>query len=318
MKKVLFITGSSFSSASTPPTPKNYPVNLTQEELFLLYWAVGLIEAEGYIGFNSQGKNSTTWVFTIKVAMLNNNRRAVHKLKSIMKAGKIHEDNSNMVVWKINDRKKIIAFIIPLLEIFPPRGVKYYDYVIFKEALIVADDTNLTTEEKHQKLTELKEKSKIIKEVSPIVSNNPEDWTKEAKDVIQNIDVEKLKFIYNPWWFSGMVEGEGSLQINNRLQTVFEFAQKYDKFAVYGLHKLLNISANVKVRNSDGYTTLSTKSSVDLEKIMTMLKGKMLGVKSFEYRVWCYAHNTNLVSKKLRAREVLKNLREKKIKRNLN
>ena len=105
------------------------------------------------------------------------------------------------------------------------------------------------------------------------------------------------------------MEGKGSFQINNKLQIVFELAQTHDKMIIYGLHKLFNVSSNVKVRKGDGYTTLSTKQPRVLEEIMVMLEGKLLGIKSFEYKLWCYAYNTKNGKKRSKAKELLRGLR---------
>lgn len=59
----------------------------------------------------------------------------------------------------------------------------------------------------------------------------------------------------------------------------------YDHMAVYGISKLFNMPGKVKEREGDTYLTLSTKHPRVLEEIMSTLKGKMLGIKSFEYRI---------------------------------
>ncbi len=41
----------------------------------------------------------------------------------------------------------------------------------------------------------------------------------------------------------------------------------------------------MKVRASDGYTTLRTKHPEAISKIIATLKGEMRGMKSFEYKV---------------------------------
>jgi hypothetical protein len=81
------------------------------------------------------------------------------------------------------------------------------------------------------------------------------------------------------------VEGGGSFQINNRLQVVFEVGQMYDHMAVYGISKMFEMPAKVKDREGDTYLRLSTKNRRVLDSIMRTLKGKMLGIKSFEYRL---------------------------------
>ena len=105
------------------------------------------------------------------------------------------------------------------------------------------------------------------------------------------------------------MEGGGSFQINDRLQVVFELGQMHDKAAIYSIHKILNVPGKVKERKSDGYTMISTKHPRVIEEIIKMLSGKMLGMKSFELRIWKYAYNTELKEKKKKAKKILEKLR---------
>lgn len=66
----------------------------------------------------------------------------------------------------------------------------------------------------------------------------------------------------------GFVEGDGSFQINNRLQVVFEVGQMNDHMAVYGISKMFEMPGKVKERERDTYIMLSTKNRRVLEEIM--------------------------------------------------
>lgn len=66
---------------------------------------------------------------------------------------------------------------------------------------------------------------------------------------------------------------------------MFELGQAYDTFAVYALHKILKITSKIKVRPDGSYTVLSTKHPKSIEELIKNLEGKMLGIKSFEFRV---------------------------------
>jgi len=59
----------------------------------------------------------------------------------------------------------------------------------------------------------------------------------------------------------------------------------HDKMAIYAIHKILNSPALVIERASDGYTKLSTKNQQVIKVIMNILNGKILGIKSFEYKL---------------------------------
>lgn len=272
-------------------------------------WAIGLIEAEGDVGFNLNDKEKKTWVFTLKVGMFKTNARAVYKLKRILGVGKVHqEDKSGMVVYKLSHRQKIKERIVPLLEAYPFRGVKYYEWEVVKEGMKVVEDENLTKDQKNEKMEELKIKSKVVKVLTPVVCEREEDRTKSVEEVVANLSEEKLKEIYDPWWIAGFVEGEGSFQINNRLQIVFELGQMHDKCAVHALHKIWQIPG--KIKNTRGYEMLSTKNSRVIEDIIKMLSSRMLGMKRFELKIWEYAYNTKMPEKRIKAKKLLEKLRD--------
>ncbi len=138
-------------------------------------WAVGFIEAEGEIGFNRGGAGTEEWKFMIKVVVKNTNRRAIARLKKIIGVGKVFEDKAGAVVYRVTDRKHIESGIYPILDNYPPRGVKYYEYQILKKGMEVAKDPFKTAAEKSKILAELKEESKKSKQVTPVVSSRPMD-----------------------------------------------------------------------------------------------------------------------------------------------
>ncbi len=58
------------------------------------------------------------------------NYRAIYQLKKVLGYGKLHEDKSGRLVYKITDASILRKAIVPLLDQCPPRGVKYYEYEI--------------------------------------------------------------------------------------------------------------------------------------------------------------------------------------------
>ena len=113
---------------------------------------------------------------------------------------------------------------------------------------------------------------------------------------------------------AGYIEGEGSFQINNRLQVVFELGKKYDIFLVYAIHKYWDIPSKVKVTAGLTYCTISTKHPRALDDIEKTIDKKLLGIKSFEFAVWRRARRTSIVTKKEKAALILKKIRTRLIK----
>lgn len=273
-------------------------------------WAIGLIEAEGYIGFNLNSAKDKKWIVILKVTMKLNNARAVYKLKSIFGVGQIHRSQDGCITWKITDSNKFKSFIVPLLDTYPFRGKKYFEFLYVKEALdILASDKH--KDEKHELLMSLKMKCKSdLRRVTPIYQLPSFLNEKEDSEIITFVSRDTIHNLLDPSWIAGFVEGDGSFQINNRLQLVFELGQKYDTFTVFALHKYFNIPSKVKVRQDKSYTMLSTKHPRVISEIIKTLTGKMLGLKSFELRVWSYANNTTLVHKKEKAKNLLAKFRK--------
>ena len=257
------------------------------------FWAIGLIEADGYIGFNNNRSN--LWSLTIKISLKNYNARAIYKLKSIFKVGKIFRSKDGMITYKISDRLKIKNFILPIFKLYSFRGTKYHDYLYFLEALNIMETID-NTELKHLKLTELKSSLNSLdpyhKKINPIFDNFP------------NLDIEFIKNNIDSSWFAGFIEGSsssyGSFQINKRLQAVFEIGQKYNYKIIHILHKYLDVPSKIKYNIKTNYTSLSTKHPRVLNSLEICLNHKFLGIKSFEFRIWKYVKNTKLKSKKLK------------------
>jgi len=280
-------------------------------------WAIGLIEADGYIGFNHNGNKK--WIVTLKVSLNSYNARAVYKLKNIFGLGKIHW-SKEMVTWKITRRDTIKNKIIPILEEFEFRGSKYYEFILLKKAINVMESFK-SKDEKHEILTRLKILSKTnTYRVSPVlipkIKENNEMIKKynNEKDVvlIDLISEETLLKAMDPWWLAGFIEGEGSFQINNRNQVVFELGQKYNTLIVWVIHKHLNLKSKIKERVNGEYTMLSTKDNKSIQKLITILKGKLLGIKSFEFSVWSRAYRTKKKEKKEKAKILLSKIRARR------
>jgi hypothetical protein len=52
------------------------------------------------------------------------------------------------------------------------------------------------------------------------------------------------------------------------------------------IKEYLKISSAIKKRHDDSYWTISTKKKKEIEKLIKLLQGRMLGAKSFEFKLW--------------------------------
>lgn len=132
----------------------------------------------------------------MKVSLHRYNRRALHRLKGILQVGKVRgPDKAGMVTYKISERELFKTVICKLLDNYPFRGIKYHEYQLVKEALKVMENKEMTKEERHERLLELKKQSKEKKNsITPVVSLNPEKTNEEQ---IAKMSIERLLEIYD-------------------------------------------------------------------------------------------------------------------------
>ena len=249
-------------------------------------WAIGLLDAEGYIGFNKNGNKK--WVTVIKVSMKNTNARAIYKLKDIFKVGNIYKSKDGVITYKLTNKNKFLNHLKPILEKYPLQTCKYFEYLKLLEAINILN-SNDNTDIKHNKLLLLKEEVKILK------------TNRYLKSPFLNL---------NPFWLAGFIEGDGSFQINKNLQLVFELGQAYNHVLMSEIKNYLKITSKLNIRKDNTYVTVRTAKKSNISNIISLCDKKLLGSKSFELKVWAYAHNTNLIKKKIRAKLLLDKLRK--------
>lgn len=293
------------------------------------HWALGLIEADGYIGFNCQNPKSPSsvkkiYTFQVKVSLKNYNSRAVYRIKSIFSVGKIHKSSDGMITWKVSNTDILINKVFPIFDTYPFKGKKYFDLVATKEAIVLYK-SDRTWQEKHEILSILKESITCeLRNISPIWYPylEPKDYLIDPEPILlapaqyKNMvpSQEVLKTLISPSWLSGFIEGDGSFQINNRLQAVFELGQKYNIFLVFAIHKFFNVPSKVKITTNLSYFSISSKHPRVLDEVEKTVEKKLLGIKSFEFAVWRRARRTVLVTKKEKASLILNKIRLRLIK----
>jgi hypothetical protein len=87
---------------------------------------------------------------------------------------------------------------VPLLDTYPFRGKKYFDFLYFKEALdILASDKH--KDEKHELLMNLKMKCKLDNQrITPIYQLPSHFNHKEDSEIISFISRAKLHNLFDP------------------------------------------------------------------------------------------------------------------------
>ena len=184
-----------------------------------------------------------------------------------------------MVNYRIRDRKQLETIIFTIFDKYLLLTTKYFNYIKFKEAYNILENTNLTKTQKDQLMFDLITKTPSISYISPAweIVNNKVSNTNEA-----NIVMSKA-------WLIGFTEAEGSFYLVNkskdRIVHGFEITQKLDKIVLVAIKYILGISTNVKIFKTGSFSIVTTNSRA-IENIIKYFNHTMKGMKSLEYRIW--------------------------------
>lgn len=207
-----------------------------------------------------------------------------------------------MVNYRIRDRKILEKIIFPIFDTYPLLTSKYFNYLKFKEAFTILEDTNLNQGQKDELMFNL---------INKVIS---EDDISAAWNKINNIvsNTYDAKMVMSKAWLIGFTEAEGSFYLVNkskeRLHHGFEITQKLDLIVLTAIAKILGI----KTSSKKTYLALVTTNSRSIENIIDYFHNTMKGMKSFEYRVWARSYvkykgdfnKLNQVRNKIRIRKL--------------
>ena len=75
--------------------------------------------------------------------------------------------DKGMAEFRIRDTKLLLKHIIPIFDQNPLLTSKYYNYHLFKQAILIATNNSLTTLQRHSQLTKLKNQVRPVGYISP-------------------------------------------------------------------------------------------------------------------------------------------------------
>ena len=278
----------------------------TNKEWFY-QWLVGFIDGDGTFSISqSLGK----WSLTFKVSQHEYNIRALHFIKNHLGIGNITKENkTNMVNYRIRDRKKLASIIFPIFDKYPLLTSKQFNYLKFKEAYKILEDNNYTKTQKDELMLSLN------KEI-----NN--DYISPAWNIINNVvnNTNEANIVMSKAWLIGFTEAEGSFYLVNkskdRIVHAFEITQKLDKIVLTAIAHILGIKCTTKKTH---YTVVTTNSRA-IENIQKYFHNQMKGMKSFEFKVWSRSYvkykgdfnKLNEIRNKIRSKKTKNNILIKK------
>jgi LAGLIDADG endonuclease len=130
-------------------------------------WLVGVTDGDGTFHFSKTKKG--IWSFTFKIGQSNYNLRLLYYIKSMLGIGSVSNPNSkdNTAEFRIRNIQHIILFILPIFETYPLLTSKYFYYKLFRESILIMNDSTLSKEEKDKQISHLKSQTMPDNYISP-------------------------------------------------------------------------------------------------------------------------------------------------------
>lgn len=248
-------------------------------------WLVGFTDGDGNFSITHQAGK---WGLAFKLTQSRYNLRVLYYIKKELGVGSVTKNGTKGQLL-IRDRKTIEKVILPIFDKYPLLTTKHFDYLRFKKAFYVVKDTNLTTDQKSDKLFSLKDSRVPLGYISPI-------WNTVSLPLSLKND-DSLHSIMSKAWLVGFVEAEGSFYLtskqSSRIVHGFGLTQKLDKIVLQAMGLILHIPNSVRFKEIYNHYILDTTNSRAIENIIAYFKHTMKGVKSLEYRIWARSYIKN-------------------------
>jgi hypothetical protein len=223
-------------------------------------WLVGFTDGDGTFSM-TLGKNNS-WQFTFKIGISAWNYRALYHMKKNLGCGSITADGTTILQFRIRDTKHLAAYLFPHFDKFPLRTSKYYDYLLFKEAVL--------------------DSTKRAHNAALLKIGAPSDY-----DAPFSTSITKS-------WLVGFTEAEGSFYLTQketgRIVHGFGITQKLDKQLLETIRQHFGIKAQVKLNKAMCAWIIDTTSNRVVEHLKDYFRGTFVGIKSLQFRIWERSH----------------------------
>jgi hypothetical protein len=293
------------TTRSASQTSQSYAFKDNTKKSFY-QWLVGVTDGDGTFHFSKTKKG--IWSFTFKIGQSNYNLRLLYYIKSMLGVGSVSVPNSkdNTAEFRIRNIQHIILYILPIFDTFSLLTSKYFHYKLFREAILIQNDSTLSKEEKDKHISHLKSQTMPDNYISPAwdvmgkavglpsclhyhfcrcKSGNEGGCEARENRWDQTIIKEAMKATPKSW-LVGFTEAEGSFYLvlkgTERLVHAFELTQKKDRIVLEGIAKILHMN----VTDKKTYSTVVTYNKTTILHIIDYYRGTMKGMKSLEYRIW--------------------------------
>lgn len=244
-------------------------------------WLVGITDGDGTFYFAKTKKG--IWTFSFLIGQTNYNLRLLYYIKSMLGVGSVSATDAkhNTAHYRVRNIQHIIQYILPIFDTYPLLTSKYFNYDVFKKAILIMNDPSLSNQEKEEKISYLKAQSLPDNYISPA-------WNSVNNKVTSIVDAMS---VMTKSWLIGFTEAEGSFYIVKkaplRLVHAFEITQKLEKIILEAIALILGL----KVTTKKTYMTVVTTNSKSIENIISYYFKTMKGMKALEYRIWARSFN---------------------------
>lgn len=266
-------------SETTREVFSNNRLNKKNTNIMFEQWLVGVTDGDGTFHFSQY--SSGKWTFIFKIGQSSYNLRLLYHIKSMLGVGKVRVSSDNMAEFIITRTDLLLKHIIPLFDKHRLLTSKYFNYNLFKQALIIATDNSISKLQKQTKLIELKNQERPSNYVSPV-------WSIISNNVTNLMDAQT---VMSKSWLIGFTEAEGSFYLFKkdigRIAHGFEITQKLDQIVLDAISFILEVKVTKKLT----YFTVGTTRIQDISNLIDFYHNTMKGMKSLEYRIWARSFN---------------------------
>jgi hypothetical protein len=195
-------------------------------------WLVGITDGDGTFSIYNKGNK---WNLTFKIDQSKYNLRLLFYIKTKLGVGKVKQ-SGDAGSFVIRDRKKIEKYILPIFDKYPLLTSKQFNYLKFKNALRILENTSLTTQDRNSEILKFHKNPIPLNYISPV-------WNTETSSSIDKNVITKP-------WLVGFMEAEGSFYIvkkdDERLVHGFGLTQKLDPIILENIKNTYQSTEKIK------------------------------------------------------------------------
>lgn len=225
-------------------------------------WLVGITDCNGLFNININNNNIN---FEYKIILNKNNIQLLYKIKKYLNIGSVIYNN-NIVFYIIKNNNHLINIIIPIFNNNILLTNKIYNYLEFKECLLIYNNN----------------KYDILLKIN-IINN--------IINLNINYNINNNNIIITKSWLIGYIESKQSFYlINNDNNIIHKFyINNINYLLLNNIKILLNINNNIYYDNN--IYILELLNNKNIEYIINYFifkdhKCRFIGIKSYEYIIW--------------------------------